>query len=120
MRKAWVPVVLALVLVPALPGGQAPLRRVAITIDDGPVVGESSDLGNFQRVTNGLIEAFQAEKVPVTIFINEQQLNVPGQRDARAAVVEQWLKAGFDRGQPYLFAPQREQRAGGRIPGRRD
>ena len=36
--------------------------------------------------------------MPVTIFINEQQLNVPGQRDARAAVVEQWLKAGFDLG----------------------
>ena len=98
MRNAWVAVVLAIVLVPALSGNQAPARRVAITIDDGPVVGESSDLANFQRVTNGLIEAFQTEKVPVTIFINEQQLNVPGQRDARAAVVEQWLSAGLDVG----------------------
>lgn len=97
MRRATA-VVLALVLASALPSGQVPPRRVAITIDDGPVVGEPSDLGNFQRVTNGLIESFQAEKVPVTIFINEQQLNVPGQRDARAAVVEQWLKAGFDVG----------------------
>ena len=48
----------------ALPSGQVPPRRVAITIDDGPVVGEPSDLGNFQRVTNGLIGSFQAEKVP--------------------------------------------------------
>lgn len=78
---------------------QAPAgRRVAITIDDGPVVNEMSDLGNFQRITNGLIGSFQAEKVPVTIFINERQLNVPGQRDARAAVVEQWLNAGFEVG----------------------
>ena len=77
---------------------QTPARRVAITIDDGPVVNEMTDLGNFQRVTNGLVGSFQVEKVPVTIFINERQLNVPGQRDARAAVVEQWLNAGFQVG----------------------
>jgi peptidoglycan/xylan/chitin deacetylase (PgdA/CDA1 family) len=74
------------------------VRRVAITIDDGPVVDEMTDLGNFQRITNGLVGSFQVEKVPVTIFINERQLNVPGQRDARAAVVEQWLNAGFEVG----------------------
>ncbi len=73
-------------------------RRVSITIDDGPVVNEMKDLGNFQRITNGLVGSFQIEKVPVTLFVNEAQLNVPGQRDARAAVVEQWLNAGFDVG----------------------
>ena len=73
-------------------------RRVAITIDDCPVVNEMTDLGNFQRITNGLVGSFQVEKVPVTTFINERQLNVPGQRDARAAVVEQWLNAGFELG----------------------
>jgi peptidoglycan/xylan/chitin deacetylase (PgdA/CDA1 family) len=30
--------------------------------------------------------------------VNERQLNVPGQRDARAAAIEQWLDAGFDVG----------------------
>jgi peptidoglycan/xylan/chitin deacetylase (PgdA/CDA1 family) len=73
-------------------------RRVSITIDDGPVVNEMTDLGNFQRITNGLVGSFQIEKVPVTLFVNERQLNVHGQRDARAAVVEQWLNAGFDVG----------------------
>jgi peptidoglycan/xylan/chitin deacetylase (PgdA/CDA1 family) len=77
---------------------QTPGRRVSITIDDGPVVNEMTDLGNFQRITNGLVGSFQIEKVPVTLFVNERQLNVPGQRDARAAVVEQWLDAGFDVG----------------------
>jgi peptidoglycan/xylan/chitin deacetylase (PgdA/CDA1 family) len=98
MPRALVAAVLTLLILPALPHGQTPARRVAITIDDGPVVGEPTDLGSFQRVTNGLIGSFQAEKVPVAIFINEQQLNVHGQRDARAAVVEQWLQAGFDVG----------------------
>src|SRR5688572_15927912 len=73
-------------------------RRVAITIDDGPVVGAGGDLANFQRISAGLIGSFVEEKVPVTIFINERQLNVQGQRDGRAAVVTQWLDAGFDLG----------------------
>ena len=71
-------------------------RRVAITIDDGPVVGEMTDLARFQRISEGLIESLAAEKVPATIFVNERQLNVPGQRDARVAVLEQWLDRGFD------------------------
>jgi peptidoglycan/xylan/chitin deacetylase (PgdA/CDA1 family) len=76
----------------------AATRRVAITIDDGPVVNELQDLANFEQVSNGLIGALQAEKVPATIFINERQLNVQGQRDARVAVLERWLDAGFDLG----------------------
>jgi len=76
----------------------APGRRIAITIDDGPVVGELKDLERFQRISAGLISSLQAEKVPATIFINERQLNVEGQRDARAAVLVQWLDAGFDLG----------------------
>jgi len=90
---------LALACAFAALGAQAPIgRRVAITIDDGPVVNEMTDLGNFQRITNGLIGSFEVEKVPVIMFLNERQLNVPGQRDARANVVEQWLNAGFEVG----------------------
>lgn len=76
----------------------APGRRVAITLDDGPVVNELTDLANYQKVSAALIGAIEAEKVPVTIFINERQLNVQGQRDGRAAVVAQWLDAGVDLG----------------------
>jgi peptidoglycan/xylan/chitin deacetylase (PgdA/CDA1 family) len=76
----------------------APQRRVAITIDDGPVVNEMTDLSNFERVSSGLIGSLRAEQVPATIFINERQLNVPGQRDARVAVLERWLDEGFELG----------------------
>jgi peptidoglycan/xylan/chitin deacetylase (PgdA/CDA1 family) len=90
-----VPLALALTVLDA----QTPAaRRVAITIDDCPVVNEMTDLGNFQRITNGLVGSFQVEKVPVTAFMNERQLNVPGQRDARAQALEQWLNAGLDLG----------------------
>lgn len=89
------PVALALLLLPFWQTA-APGRRVAITIDDGPVVGEMRDLGNFERISAGLIGSLQAEQVPATIFINERQLNVRGQRDGRVAVLERWLDAGFE------------------------
>jgi peptidoglycan/xylan/chitin deacetylase (PgdA/CDA1 family) len=80
--------------------GQAPAhaRSVAITIDDGPAVNELKDLGNFQRIARGLLASLEAEKVPATIFINERQINVQGQRDGRAGVLAQWLDAGYDLG----------------------
>src|SRR5579864_6730116 len=79
---------------------QAPAggRRIAITIDDGPVVGELKDLARFQQISAGLLGSLQAEKVPATIFINERQINVQGQRDGRAAVLANWLDAGYDLG----------------------
>ncbi|MGB2715266.1 MAG: polysaccharide deacetylase family protein [Vicinamibacterales bacterium] len=92
MLNLVVPIVFGLALLQA----PQPTRRVAITIDDGPVVGEMSDLARFQRISAGLIGSLTAERVPATIFVNERQLNVPGQRDARAAVLDQWLDAGFD------------------------
>jgi peptidoglycan/xylan/chitin deacetylase (PgdA/CDA1 family) len=94
----WNNAVLSLAILAVLQtaGQPAPLRRVAITIDDGPVVGEMTDLARFQRISAGLIASLSAEKVPATIFVNERQLNVPGQRDARAGVLEEWLDAGFD------------------------
>lgn len=99
MRRIAISIAAALTFALVALDAQAPTgRRVSITIDDGPVVNEMKDLGNFQRITNGLVGSFQIEKVPVTLFVNEAQLNVPGQRDARAAVVEQWLNAGFDVG----------------------
>ena len=90
---------------------QAPLnsRRVAITIDDGPAVGELKDLARFQRISAGLLASLQAEKVPATIFINERQLNVPGQRDGRAAVLANWLDAGFDLGNHTYSHPSINQ-----------
>lgn len=89
------PIVLAMTLLQAAQPA-SPARRVAVTIDDGPVVGDMGDLARFQRISTGLIGSLSAERVPATIFVNERQLNVPGQRDARAAVLEQWLDAGFE------------------------
>ena len=109
MWNTAVSIVLMLtVLQAAAPPGQ-PGRRVAITIDDGPVVGDMGDLERFERISHGLISSLSAEKVPATIFVNERQLNVPGQRDARATVLEQWLDAGFDLGNHTYSHPSLNQ-----------
>lgn len=73
-------------------------RKIAVTIDDGPATGSARDLDSFLRVSNGLRECFVAEKVPAIMFVNERQLHVDGQRDARVGVLHQWLDAGLDLG----------------------
>jgi peptidoglycan/xylan/chitin deacetylase (PgdA/CDA1 family) len=73
-------------------------RKIVVTIDDGPATGANRDLEAFQRISRALRESFVAEKVPAIMFINERQLNIDGQRDARAAVVREWLEAGLDLG----------------------
>lgn len=73
-------------------------RKIAVTIDDGPATGANRDLEAFQRISRALRESFLAEKVPAIMFINERQLNLDGQRDARAAVVREWIEAGLDLG----------------------
>ena len=98
MGNIALPIVVMLTLLQAATPPAPAERRVAITIDDGPVVGDMGDLDRFQRISNGLISSLAAEKIPATVFVNERQLNVPGQRDARAAVLEHWLDAGFDLG----------------------
>src|SRR5215831_9357520 len=100
MQKISYAVLAVLVLFARLGLAQSPAhpRSVAITIDDGPAVNEMKDLGNFQRIARGLLSALEAEKVPATIFINERQINVQGQRDGRAGVLAQWLDAGYDLG----------------------
>lgn len=73
-------------------------RKIAVTIDDGPAVGGLRDLELFRRISDGLRESFVAEKVPVTMFVNERQLNIDGERDARVATLQRWLDAGLDLG----------------------
>lgn len=98
-RRAWLAMLTAAVSGVAV-RAQSPAagRRVAVTIDDGPVVDAGDNLERFQQVTEGLVEAFSAEQTPVVLFVNERQFNVPGQRDARVAAMTRWLDAGFEIG----------------------
>ncbi len=109
MKAAGLAAVIALTIPGSTAQQPARGRTVALTIDDGPVVNDGNDLATFQRVAAGLRESFQAEKVPVTMFVNERQLDVDGQRDARAEVLTAWLDAGFDLGNHTYSHPSLNQ-----------
>ena len=91
---------LASFALPELAGAQEPVkgRKIVVTIDDGPATGPSRDLAAFVRISDALRESFVAEKVPAIMFVNERQLNIDGQRDARVGVLHRWLDAGLDLG----------------------
>lgn len=84
-------------------------RTIAVTIDDGPATGASRDLALYQRITDALREAFVAEKVPAIMFINERQLHVDDQRDARMGALHRWLDAGLELGNHTYSHPNLEQ-----------
>ncbi len=94
---------------PAAQADGSQTKKVAVTIDDGPVSGAGNDLDAFIRISRGLREAFVTEKVPGIVFINERQLQVDGQRDARVRELERWLEDGLDIGN-HTYSHKRLQR----------
>ncbi|MBL8208567.1 MAG: polysaccharide deacetylase family protein [Blastocatellia bacterium] len=75
-------------------------RKMAVTIDDLPfmVAGHPQYLPNAQRVTKELMRVLRAHQVPAIGFVNERQLQVTGEMDARVALLQQWLDAGLTLG----------------------
>ena len=104
-------VTFAALSLPSLLSGQdaAKRRRIAVTIDDGPATGVAQDLAAFLRIANALRESFVAEKVPAIMFVNERQLNIDGQRDARVDVLNRWLDAGLDLGNHTYSHPNLDE-----------
>lgn len=71
-------------------------RAVAFTFDDLPAT--RGNLATMQEVTNRLLRTLVGEHVPAIGFVNEVNLFVPNQADARTALLEAWLNAGLDLG----------------------
>lgn len=66
-------------------------KQIAITIDDLPCVG-CRNLAGAQEVTRNLLA--HLKDTPAIGFVNESGLHVAGERDARVALLEQWIEAG--------------------------
>ncbi|MEQ1606151.1 MAG: polysaccharide deacetylase family protein [Pyrinomonadaceae bacterium] len=79
--------------------GQQPIRTVAITIDDLPVVSTRTDLKNRQQITKKLIGHITKAKVPVIAFVNENKLYAGDRRDEKHVdLLRMWLAAGLELG----------------------
>ena len=107
-RFAAAPALLAILasvapLLPASGAGKdatAPAHRrsVAVTVDDLPFVGYGLPLEAMRPLSRDLVGALAARKVPAVAFVNEDRLFVPGEADARIALLVEWLDAGMELG----------------------
>jgi peptidoglycan-N-acetylglucosamine deacetylase len=81
----------------AQPGAQ---REVCITVDDLPgalpgndfAYGELKELQKINRAIPGVLKAHHSWAIG---FVNERKLQVQGERDARAELLQMWLDAGL-------------------------
>jgi peptidoglycan/xylan/chitin deacetylase (PgdA/CDA1 family) len=78
-------------------------RMVVITVDDlpGAEFGTDHAIGNLKelaQINRAVPAALRSHHVPAIGFVNEWKLQVDGQRDARAALLQMWLDAGLTLG----------------------
>jgi peptidoglycan/xylan/chitin deacetylase (PgdA/CDA1 family) len=78
-------------------------RKVAITVDDlpGAVPGTDSAMGDLADLiseNHRICQALQNHKAPAIGFVIQKKLQVSGERDARARLLEEWLASGFGLG----------------------
>ncbi len=84
---------------------------MAITIDDLPYVASAGQpfLVNAQRTTTRMLGALQSHRAPAIGFVNEGKLQANGERDARVALLQQWLDAGMTLGNHTFSHPDLNQ-----------
>jgi peptidoglycan/xylan/chitin deacetylase (PgdA/CDA1 family) len=89
---------LALAPEKAVPPASPPRRTVAVTVDDLPFVTYGLPLEAVRPLSRDLVAALAVLKVPAVAFVNEDKLFVPGEVDARIALLTEWLDAGMELG----------------------
>lgn len=87
----------------ALASAGLPERRIVITIDDLPGAVPGSDraagkLHDLQRNNRQILEALQKHNVPALGLVIESKLQVHGERDARATILDQWIEKNMELG----------------------
>lgn len=78
---------------------QRPDRRIAVTIDDLPVVSTRKDIENRRSITRKLLGHITKARVPAIGFVNENKLYKDGKPAAEEVeLLEMWLEAGLELG----------------------
>jgi peptidoglycan/xylan/chitin deacetylase (PgdA/CDA1 family) len=78
----------------------APVRQVAVTFDDLPVISTVFHAtSDHRRITEDLLAAIARQRIPAIGFVNENKLETNGVLDpTRVALLERWLDAGLELG----------------------
>ena len=100
IRRTAIVLALSLGSQPPASAPQQPARRVAITIDDLPVVSRNfQTAADHDRITRQLVGALGAHRVPAIGFVNEGKMYRDGRVDsADVALLRQWTRAGLELG----------------------
>lgn len=78
---------------------QVSARKIAVTIDDLPVVSTRSDLKNRQTITKKLLEHIRNARIPAIGFVNENKLFIGDKRDEnQIGLLRMWIDAGLELG----------------------
>ena len=92
----------ALLMATAVAGAQQPDRpdrRIAVTMDDLPIVTSAEDEQVRATFVFDLLNAIFRQKLPVTGFVNEGKLIVDGKESQqRVGYLRQWISAGLELG----------------------
>lgn len=85
-------------VVVAANGEESASRTMALTFDDLPYafynLNDSGGLPRAQRVTTSLLRSLAVHHAQVVAFVNEGKLGAGSDREARIALVQQWVDAG--------------------------
>src|SRR5215467_13629385 len=73
-------------------------KEVAVTIDDLPLNGPQFEAGRLRAMTDKILAAINKHQIPVVGFVNESLLHVPGETDARVAILKAWSDGGVELG----------------------
>ena len=74
------------------------VKEVAVTIDDLPLNGPRVELGRLRAMTDKILAGLNRHRIPAVGFVNESLLYVPGETDARIALLRAWADAGVELG----------------------
>ncbi len=73
-------------------------KEVAVTIDDLPLNGPQFEAGRLRAMTDKILAAINKHRIPVVGFANESLLHIPGETDARIAILKAWSDGGVELG----------------------
>lgn len=76
---------------------QTPQRTMAVTLDDLPYVrmGDAPYLPSARAATAKILSTLKKHKAPAVGFVNEFQLDLGNERDARIELLRDWVRSGM-------------------------
>jgi peptidoglycan/xylan/chitin deacetylase (PgdA/CDA1 family) len=84
-------------------------KEIAVTFDDLPMAGPAVGLRRMRAARDQLLRSAAAHRMPLVGFVNEEQLYLAGEVDARIALLQSWVDAGQELGNHTFSHPSLQE-----------